>query len=244
MVVLRGMAASSAQQSPHRMGVDPTPKRPNDGHRIKGGKCMFDDAQPQLEKILALVQLCPEKLQEKCFELLLGAYLDSKVSKQPAVILSSPQQVPAQGADGSSGNSRNINVVPEVIRTRFNSIVARTKVSAAKATELFDFNVDPFIYHGVSIPGSSNREKMRNVALLLSLKSYLTSANWVADWKEFRATCIDHSCWDQGNSPTIMSHEWFKTGSAAEGITLSPAGIKAAEAILAKLAGGEDSQAT
>lgn len=202
---------------------------------------MFDDAQPQLEKILALVQLCPEKLQEKCFELMLGAYLDSKVPKQPAVMPSGPQNAASQGADGSSGSSGNTNVVPEVIRTRFNSLIARTKVSATKATELFDFNVDPFTYHGVSVPGSSNQEKMRNVALLLSLKSYLTSANWEADWKEFRATCMDHSCWDQGNYTKAMNHDSFKKGSSAEGITLSPSGIKAAEAIFAKLAGAEDS---
>lgn len=203
---------------------------------------MFDDAQPQLERILALVQLCPEKLQEKCFELLLGAYLDSKSSKQTAAIPTSPLHTPAHSADGSSGSSGNTNVAPEVIRTRFSSLVARTKVSAVKAAELFDFNVDPFIYHGVSVPGTSNREKMRNVALLLSLKTYLTSANWFADWKEFRATCIDHSCWDPGNSAKATNHEWFKTGSSAEGIILSPSGIKAADAIFAKLAAGEESQ--
>lgn len=204
---------------------------------------MFDDAQPQLEKILALVQLCPEKLQEKCFELLLGAYLDSKVPKQPAVTPTSPQNAPAPGTDGSSGNGESTNIVPEAIRTRFNSLVARTKVPAMKAADLFDFNIDPFNYHGVSIPGSSNQEKMRSVALLLALKSYLTSANWDADWKEFSATCIDHSCWDRANSTKAMNHEWFKKGSSAEGITLSQSGIKAAETLFTKLAGADSSQA-
>ena len=203
---------------------------------------MFDDAKPELEKILALVNLCPEKLQEKCFELLLSAYLDSKVPKQPAFVPVGPQAMPTPGTDIGQGGNGDTNAIPELIRTRFNSLVGRTKVSAAKAAELFDFNVDPFIYHGVSIPGSSNREKMKNVALLLSLKSYLTSASWVADWKEFRAACLDHSCWDQGNSTKIMNHEWFKTGSSADGITLAPPGIKAAETLFAKLAGGEDSQ--
>lgn len=205
---------------------------------------MFDDAQPQLERILALVQLCPEKLQEKCFELLLGAYLESKVPKQSVVMPASPQKAQEQGNDTSSGSSRNTNVVPEVIRTRFNSLVARTKVSPAKATELFDFNVDPFTFHAVSIPGNSNREKMRNVALLLSLKSYLTSASWTADWKEFRATCLDHSCWDQNNVVSAMKYELFKTASAAENINLSPPGIKAADALFANLAGGEDGQSS
>jgi len=204
---------------------------------------MFDDAKPELEKILALVNLCPEKLQEKCFELLLSAYLDSKVPKpQPSFTPVSPHATSTQGTDSSHGNNGDTNAVPEAIRTRFNSLVARTKVSPAKAAELFDFNVDPFIYHGVSVPGSSNREKMRNVALLLALKSYLTSASWDADWKEFRATCIDHSCWDQGNVVTAMKYEWFKKASSADGITLSPSGRTAADAIFAKLAGGEDSQ--
>ncbi len=204
---------------------------------------MFDDARPHLEKILELVQLCPEKLHEKCFELLLGAYLDSKGPNQRSPILFDAQNTLAQDTDEPSDQTKNTNAIPEAIRTRFNSLVARSKVSATKATELFDFNVDPFTYHGISVPGSSNREKMRNVALLLALKGYLTSASWSADWKEFRATCMDHSCWDRANSPVTMNHEWFKVGSAAEGIILSPSGIKAAEAIFAKLVGGEDNLA-
>ena len=68
---------------------------------------MFDDAQLQLEKILALVQLCPERLQEKCFELLLGAYLESKAPKQPAAMPPDPRNGEAQSADESSGNSRS-----------------------------------------------------------------------------------------------------------------------------------------
>lgn len=103
--------------------------------------------------------------------------------------------------------------------------------------------MDPFTFHGISVPGASNREKTRNVALLLGLKGYLTSATWGADWKEFRATCLDHSCWDQGNAPTTMKHEWFKTGSAAEDISLSPSGVKAAEALFIKLAGADEGQA-
>lgn len=202
---------------------------------------MFDDAQPELERILSLVQICPEKLQERCFELLLGAYLDSKLPKRPIEMLANPQQAVVQGIDGAPTSSGSTNIVPEVIRTRFNSLSARAKVPPVRASELFDFNVDPFIFHGVSVPGSSTREKMRNVALLLSLKSYLTSASWVADWKEFRVTCMDHSCWDQKNAPTAMSHNWFKTASSAAGITLSPAGTKAAELLFGQLAGNEES---
>jgi hypothetical protein len=204
---------------------------------------MFDDAQPELEKILSLVQLCPEKLQERCFELLLSAYLESKIPRPTVTAAPQPAGVSAASAD-PSGSNGNANVVPEAIRTRFNALVTRSKVTAAAAAELFDFNVDPFTFHALSVPGSSNREKMRYIALLLALKGYLTSTNWIADWKEFRATCLDHSCWDQSNVTTIMKHEWFKNASMSENISLSPSGIKAADAIFAKLAGGEVGQGT
>lgn len=205
---------------------------------------MFDDAQPQLEKILALVQLCPEKLQERCFELLLSAYLDSQEHKSSMPGCTSQENSVPKNVEEKPGGSGSVNVVPDAIRTRFKSLAARTKVSESQAAGLFDFNVDPFTFHAVSIPGNSNREKMRNVALLLSLKSYLTAASWEADWKEFRAACLDYSCWDRGNSFTTMNYEWFKTASAAENISLSPSGVKAADALFAKLAMGEDSQSS
>lgn len=201
---------------------------------------MFDEAQPQLERILVLVKLCPEHLQEKCFELLLNAYLESVTSKQSAKKLKS--DVAGEGVHNKDITSNGGAVIPDVIKTRFNSLVARTKVSAAKAADLFDFGVDPFTFHAFAVPGASNREKMRNIALLLCIKGYLISAAWVADWKEFRATCIDHNCWDQSNMSTIMKHDWFKTVSAGANINLGPAGQKAAEGLFAKLSGGDEPQ--
>lgn len=201
---------------------------------------MFEDAKPQIENILALVALCPDKLQEKCFELLLGSYLQSLSPSRPLGNPSSATSLDVPAPGELPVNAGAAASIPDVIKTRFNSLVSRTKVNSAKAADLFDFNVDPFTFHALSIPGSSNREKMRNVALLLALKGYLTSASWVADWKEFRATCIDHSCWDQNNVVTTMKNEWFKAASAATNISLSGNGIKAAEACFAKLAGNTD----
>lgn len=192
---------------------------------------MFGDAKPQLEQILALVKLCPENLQEKCFELLLNAYLAK--GKAPAAAPAEPLRNTKEEAD----ENEKTYVIPEAIKTRFMSLASRTKVSVDKAAELFDFNADPFTYHALVVPGTSKAERMKNLALMLALKSYLTTTAWTADWKEFRAACIDHGCWDQGNAPSIMKNDWFKNASAATDITLTSSGTKAAEALFAKLAG-------
>ncbi|WP_201312648.1 hypothetical protein [Dyella sp. EPa41] len=201
---------------------------------------MFEDAKPQIENIVALVALCPDKLQEKCFELLLTSYLQSLSPSRPAANPASVTPAPALAPHEAPSNAGASATIPDAIKTRFNSLVSRTKVNGAKAADLFDFNVDPFTFHALSVPGSSTTEKMRNVALLLALKGYLISASWVADWKEFRATCIDHSCWDQGNVAKTMKHKWFKVASSATDISLTGEGIKAAEGCFTKLASGPD----
>lgn len=201
---------------------------------------MFDDAKPELERILALVKLCPEKLQEKCFELLLGAYLNSLVPKVS-------QQAKHHEGHGDGYKSPppkltetpSTHQVPEAIKARFNSLVQRTKANPQKAAELFDFTADPFTYHALQIPDGSKREKMRSIALMLAVKEWLTSASWSADWKEFRAQCLDQNCWDPNNVSNAMLQNLFKNASSAEGIALKADGTKAAETLFAKLAGGQ-----
>lgn len=194
---------------------------------------MFEDAQQNLERILALVKQCPANLQEKCFELLLSKYLATYPTS------GTPKNNTGGSGTNPTGNNQTdaATSVPEAIRNRFNAIVSRTKASMDKAVSLFDFNTDPFTYHAISIPGTSKREQMRNVALMLALRGYLTGTNWSADWKEFRANCLDHNCWDQNNVVNTMKHDWFKSASSAEGITLSQAGIKASEILFATLTG-------
>lgn len=195
---------------------------------------MFENAEQELQRILALVAKCPDKLQERCFELLLSGYVDSQKSPLPL-----PTQPPTRPAGFASPPAPPAveTEVPSNIRPRFTSLITRTKVAPAKAAALFDFSVDPFNYHAVSVEGKSNREKMRSVAALLCLKEWLTTGNWTADWQEFKTMSIDNSCWDQANAGATLSHEWFKS-AGKPGITLSSAGIAAAEQTFTKLAGG------
>jgi len=92
----------------------------------------------------------------------------------------------------------------------------------------------------LNVPGENKADKMRNVGLLLCAKSYLTMSGWDADWKEFRAVCIDQNCWDRANSNTHMSKSgFFKTVSAADGMVLNSSGVEAAETLLSQLILGE-----
>jgi hypothetical protein len=197
---------------------------------------MFGDAQQQLERILALVAMCPENLQGRCFEILLTAYVNSTV---PKVSVAPASQAAPPGAPVANAAATNGVQIPDAIKPKLVSLAGRNKIPIEKAAALFDFNTDPFTYHAYVAPGDKKAEKLRNVALALALKNYLVTGSWATDWQEFRAACIDQNCFDRANTNVILSKSGlFKTSSQAEGLSLSSPGVTAAEALFVSLAGG------
>lgn len=202
---------------------------------------MYEDAEKTLEQILGLVARCPEGVRDKCFEMLLQAYLDSKVVSAPASAPLPPVQTPAppDGVIPPTAQS-SANGLPDALKSRFAAAAGRLGVQMQQLAGLFDFQLDPYNYHALNVPGENKADKMRNVGLLLCAKSYLTMSGWDADWKEFRAVCIDQNCWDRANSNTHMSKSgFFKTVSAADGMVLNSSGVEAAETLLSQLILGE-----
>src|ERR1019366_6281729 len=139
---------------------------------------MFDDAEPELERILKLVAKCPSALQEKCFEVLLTAYTNKwhaarqikHENRETGASRETDRDQREAGRDTKAGE--NIEV-PQEIRSRFNSVAKRMNVSNADLAKLFDFSSDPFTYHALQVPGDSKSTKTRNVALLVAAKNYL-----------------------------------------------------------------------
>lgn len=197
---------------------------------------MFEDAEVTLDRILQLVAKCPPGLQDKCFEILLKAYTDSQQRPLPKRDIGPRPPAPE---DDRAPPPPDSTEVPDAIKGRFNTTVARLKVKADKLAGLFDFQQDPFTFHGVAVPGDNKAAKTRNVALLLAFKSYLSTGAWSADWKEFRAMCVDQSCYDRANMASHLSKAgFFKTASAEEGLTLNSSGVSAAEALITQMTGG------
>lgn len=195
---------------------------------------MYADAQKTLEDILGLVERCPANLREKCFELLLKAYLDSKVTVVSAAVPGVALHPTASSLPKTSES--DMGTLPDALKSRFTAAAGRMGVQVQQLAGLFDFQLDPYNYHALSVPGENKADKCRNVGLLLCAKAYLTMSDWSADWKEFRAVCIDQMCWDQANAGTHLGKSGlFKTYSAADGLVCAGKGIEAAQALLAQL---------
>lgn len=199
---------------------------------------MYKTGEAALDRILALVSKCPKEFQEKCFEVLLGGYVQMEVGalrlpSAPAAAnpLQPPQMPPAQ----------NESSIPQAVLPRFKNTAKRLGVELEKLEALFDFNADPFGLHAVTIPGKKNADKTRSVALLAAARSYLATGAWNADWQEVKALCVDQNCYDLANYSITLKKSagtLFKTVEPGNPIELSSAGIKDAEKLLKALAEG------
>jgi hypothetical protein len=188
---------------------------------------MFSDADKQIESILKLVEKCPEPLKEKCFAILLQAYVDSK--KQPAAHLQPPASpTPRHSAAGSS--------LPPAIAPRFKTLAKRLGIAEQKLESLFDFGSEPFVLAPYQVPGDSIGARARNVALLVAAKSYLATGVWAAEWNEVKLECINQTCYDGGNhGKNLNSGGLFKSIVAGKPVELNAAGHKTAEELLKTL---------
>jgi hypothetical protein len=188
---------------------------------------MFQDAEKQLDSILKLVAKCPERLQEKCFEILLQAYVSSK---KPLAAAAPP---PPPGGTGTSAT------VPATLLPRFKALAKRLSVDEKTLEGLFDFATEPFTFNAYQIPGESAGVKARNVVLVVAAKSYLATGTWAADWNEVKLECMNQTCYDQSNHVSYLKRgeEYFKTVASSKPIELKAAGVKASEGILRSLLG-------
>lgn len=196
---------------------------------------MYQNGEGALERILELVEKCPKELQEKCFEVLLSGYVQLEVGgvKSPAPAVQSQlgqQQTPLAESH-----------IPPAVLPRFRNTAKRLGVAIEKLESLFDFSVDPFALHAVSLPGKNNAEKARQATLLAAARSYLAAGSWSGDWQEVKSLCVDHNCYDAPNHTVNLkkgASTMFKSIEAGKAIELSSGGIQEAEKLLKGLAEG------
>ena len=196
---------------------------------------MYKNGEAALDRILELVAKCPKELQEICFEVLLSGYvqIEAGTVKPHAQLEQTMQSFQAEQQSLATEQQ-----IPQAVLTRLKNSAKRLGVILQKLESLFDFSVDPFTLHAITLPGKNNADKTRNVALLAASRSYLATGTWSADWQEVKSLCVDHSCYDAPNHVANLkkgSSTLFKSVESGKPIELSSSGIKEAEKLLKTL---------
>jgi hypothetical protein len=198
---------------------------------------MYEGAEQELQRILKLVDLCPEPLKPKAFEILLQGFVNTHAPRAaPAsatpVTTRLPAPPPAVGVDWSAS-------VPTDVLPRLQAMAKRRSMAPEKLASLFDFSADPFSFAPLHVPGDSQKERTRRVALLVAARSFLATGRWVADWAEIKAMSTHQNCYNLPNFAATMKEgkgDIFKSVNSGTSVDLSASGTDAAEKLLVELA--------
>ena len=198
---------------------------------------MYENADAELARIVALTESCPESYRPKAFEILLQGYVNSLGAKPAAPGKDVKPHLPAGGEKGGAATPLDSSVPPE-IQTRLKSMAKRLEVSPEALSRLFDFSADPFAFAPVNVEGTGVSDRSKKVALLVSARSFLATGKWQGDWAEIKAMCVHQNCYDVNNFAAVLKKskgDIFKSVEAGKSVELSGAGTEQAEQLLAAM---------
>jgi SOS response regulatory protein OraA/RecX len=162
-------------------------------------------------EIIAIVKECPEKLQEKCLELLLSHYLSSSPaldkkrsettpSKPPSPPPGDQSEVDAASATKESAQQpAQEDIISKDLHAKFKKFLARNGLTIEDINELYFKQGDTMLPLFDDLKTNKMTESQLRVALLRALVSAMNSGEFEFNGEEVRAECIERKCYDQPN---------------------------------------------
>jgi len=181
---------------------------------------MYEKLNKEIQKILEIVKQCPEKFQEKCFELLLSNFLESE--KKVTI----PEKVKEKKLDVTPIKEK---VEEEYIHVKVKAFLQKYGLSIDQLGKLFlieEHLVEP-IYKIKTVKMAKSQIQL---SLLEALKEAIKSGNFRFEIEGIRSLCKDKKFYDSANfsatfnnNKDLFKNETFKKGEPLE---LSEEGMK------------------
>jgi hypothetical protein len=201
---------------------------------------MYENLDEELQRVLKLVESCPEALRPKAFEILLQGLVDG-MKPQPSVPSNAKQPKMGEGLSSKSDHDWTTGIPMDVL-PRLKAMAKRRGVQPEQLAGLFDFSSDPFTFAPVHIKGTGAYDRTKKAALLVACRSFLATGKWVGDWAEVKAMCAHQNCYDPGNFSSTMKKakgDILKDVDVGTSVELSATGTEQAETLLAGLAASD-----
>jgi len=194
---------------------------------------MYEKLKKEIKDILEIVKECPEKFQEKCFEVLLSSFLErEKETKVPEKVKEKKFEVP----------HITEKVKEEDIHMKVKALLKRFDLNTDLIGKLFlieEGQIEPTY----KLETTKMAESQVQISLLEALKEAIKTGNFEFKIEEIRALYKDRKCYDKANFLAIFKKNkgLFKneTFVKEEPVELSDEGLKELAATITKLTGGE-----
>jgi hypothetical protein len=114
--------------------------------------------------------------------------------------------------------------------------MARSGLDTSKLSAIYSLNFDEIDLISQSVPGTSMRERMKNVLLLKSIASYLGTGAARVPYDKAKEACIHYNAYDQSNFASYLKEFAREIGGTKEsGYSLTPAGMTAATGVIQQM---------
>ncbi len=184
-----------------------------------------DDFKKELKEILELVKLCPQNLQEKCFEILLNSLLKGESHKPPVSI--------------TDTIVAGVSDIPNEVNKRIKVFTTPNGISDDLIRKVFSIDeLGNISIEVTDLKSNKTSRRQKNLALLIGIRHQFMEGSFDVPTEELREMCVTYGTYDAANFTTNLKamkeiFAGFKPGTTNK---LSPIGKKLAADLVKELA--------
>ncbi len=185
----------------------------------------------ELKEILELVKMCPQNLQEKCFEILLNDALTSMKGGRRADT-GAKGEIPDRADVGASG-------VPPEIKKRIKVFAEHHQLSDVEIYKVFGVDEAGNVsIEAADLKSKKVAQQQRRLALLIGVKHQFAESSFDVPKDELREACVTYGAYDAANFVQNLKNmkEIFAGFKPTATNKLSPLGKTQAAALVKELA--------
>jgi len=209
------------------------------------GGDVYGELKARIAEFAAIANECPDKLQEKCFELLLAHYLDRRpLTGEPAQ--RPGERVPTPEAETPAGEGPSLpkgqeDIARSDIHLKAMKFLERYGLTVDDVNQVFYKEGDQILPLYEDLKTTKTSECQLRIALMLAFRSALDTGEFVFNGEMVRAECQTRKCYDQPNFAAHFRRNadlfdgFNKYESSAPHVRLSENGRKALAALIKEL---------
>lgn len=162
---------------------------------------MDESLKDKIIELADIARTCPDNLQEKCFELLLSDFLNSRYKDAQPLPPDEPNAIPDDSEnnndDGSSNSGRELK--ESDVHLKVKKFLPKYELEFAALNDLFYIEDNHVCQLGEALKSTKASEVQIHIALLQSLQNAIDSGDFRFNGEDVRKECGVRKCYDQTN---------------------------------------------
>ena len=158
---------------------------------------MTDELKKKVAEFAKIASTCPEKLQEKCFEVLLSYYLSAQQPEGRRGKADVVTSTPVKELPGTHPEQRDIE--EKDIHVKAKKFLKTNGLTLKEINQIFYKEGDEFRPLYDTLKSTKVSESQIHLALLQALKSGLKHGKFEFDGELVRQDCVTMKCYDAAN---------------------------------------------